>query len=383
MNIFLFVIGAAIVYGLQLICCKLIWNRNLSANVVFSERQVKEGDNVNLTVTVENRKAFPVLTVKVNMGIDRGLEFQDKSNLAISDRNYRSEIFSMKGYERVQREIPLFCAKRGYYQVQEVDFVGNDLFYTRRFLMNQEVNTSLCVYPGKSDARQLMLATQKMMGETVVRQSDCTDPFTFRGIREYQNYDNVRDINWKASARVGDLRVNIHDFTADQEIAIVLDTEWDTLVRPEGLLEESIRIAASMAEEFIAHGILTSLRSNGLDCISGEMFSIDAGANENHNNAIGYGLARIRLITDKELKCSSILPILEEETERMDAQPNRKISWVFISTETNARVVNQWSALRERAIKSYWIIPAYSSNEIPPELMNSPEVMYWEVPYGK
>ena len=167
MNILLFVIGAAIIYWLQMVFCKLTWNRKLQADATFSENQAKEGDTVDLTVTVENKKFLPILTVKTNIEVDRGLEFKDQSNLAISDKNYRSEIFSMRGNERVQRDIPLFCAKRGYYHIEGMDFVGNDLFYTRRFLAHQKINTSICVYPGKVDARQLMVATQKMTGETV------------------------------------------------------------------------------------------------------------------------------------------------------------------------------------------------------------------------
>ncbi|MGN0405530.1 MAG: DUF58 domain-containing protein [Bariatricus sp.] len=381
MNILLFVVGAAIIYWLQMLFCKFTWNYKLNADACFSEKQAAEGDMVNLTITVENRKALPIITVKTNVEVDRGLEFQDQSNLAISDKNYRSEIFSMRGNERVQRDIPLFCAKRGYYYIDGIDFVGNDLFYTRRFLAHQKVSCNICVYPGKADARQLMVATQKMNGETVVRSSDCDDPFTFRGIRQYQSFDSIRDINWKASAKTGDLRVNIHDFTADQEIAILLDTEWDSLLRPDNLLEESIRIAASMADEFIGKGVMTSLYTNGHDCLTGEVFSIGGGANAQHSSAIQYGLARMQI--PKQKKESTIIELMKEQINQMDAQPNRKVSWVFISTETNDGTAAVWKELSERAVKAYWIVPAHSSSEIPDEMLQNPEVMYWEVAYGK
>ena len=34
------------------------------------------------------------------------------------------------------------------------------------------------------------------------------DPFEYRGIREYQPYDDMRSVNWKATAKTGDLKVN-------------------------------------------------------------------------------------------------------------------------------------------------------------------------------
>lgn len=380
MNLLLFILGAAVVYWLQMLLCKCLWDHRLTADAVFSEKQVREGEGAQLIASVENRKIIPITTVKVNVAVERGLDFLDQSNLAISDKNYRSEIFSLRGNERVIRDIPLFCARRGYYHIGGIDLVGNDLFYTRRFVAHRKVDSSICVLPGKADARQLMVATQKMSGETVVRSSDCDDPFTFRGIRQYQPFDAIRDINWKASAKTGDLRVNIHDFTADQEIAMVLDTQWDALLRPESLLEESIRIAASLAEEFVAKGIMTSLETNGRDCLTDEVFSIGGGANVQHSDAIAYGLARLKLSDQRE---DTLAALLEAQVERMDAQPNRKVSWVLISTQTGDAVRRQWERLRERAVKAYWIVPTHDGSELPMWVRMDPDMQVWEVPYGK
>ena len=381
MNIILFVLGAAIVYLLQLGLCRCFWNYKLSGDIHFSEQEVREGETVQLVAAVQNQKSIPILTVKVNAALDRGLEFLDQNNLAVSDKNYRSEIFSLRGNEEVTREIPLFCAKRGYYSIDHIDFIGNDLFYSKRFLCSQKLSSSICVLPGKANARQLMVATQKMSGETVVPRSDCDDPFTFRGIRQYQSFDSIRDINWKASAKTGDLRVNIHDFTADQEVVILLDTEWDSLLKPDALLEESIRIASSLADELIGKGIMTSLITNGHDCISDQSIRIPAGAHSQHSHSIQYALARLKI--QKEVDHPSLISLIQEQTGQMDAQPNKKLSWVLISTQTNHRLTEAWQELSLRAVKSYWILPAYSRGEIPKKLQLDPSIMYWEVAYGK
>lgn len=381
MNILLFVLGAVIVYWLQLLFCKLIWKYKLTANAEFSENIATEGDTVKLTITVKNQKAVPIITVKTNFEIERGLEFTEQNNLVISDKNYRSEIFSLRGNEQVQRDIPLFCSKRGYYHIKEIDFVGNDLFYTQRFISHQNINAGICVYPGKAEVNQLMIATQKMTGEAVVPNSDCSDPFTFRGVRQYQSFDSIRDINWKASAKTGDLRVNIRDFTADREIVIILDTEWDSLLKPESLLEESIRIASSMANEFIGKGIVTSMITNGRDSLTNEMFQINGGSNVQHINSINYGLARIKHAkhnSDKTLKA-----LLEKEILYMDSQPNKKISWVLISTQANIEILSLWNEISDKAVKSYWIIPAYTYDDIPKNILQNPDVMHWEVAYGE
>lgn len=97
MNIILFVLGAAAVYLIQMGLCKLFWNYKLNGTVYFSEKEAREGDTIQLVATVQNQKTIPIITVKVNAALDRGLEFLDQNNLAASDKNYRSEIFSLRG----------------------------------------------------------------------------------------------------------------------------------------------------------------------------------------------------------------------------------------------------------------------------------------------
>ncbi|MBN2239086.1 MAG: DUF58 domain-containing protein [Dehalococcoidales bacterium] len=381
MELIVLFLGAAAVYVIQTLLSRLVWKYKLDASAYFSERYAAEGDTIQLTEVVENRKLIPVATVKVNVAVDRGAEFLDRSNLTVSDRNYRSEIFALRSYERVTREIPLLCTRRGYFTIDGIDIIGNDLFYTRQYIENKKLDSTLCVYPGQAESRQLLVATRKMMGEYIVRNSDSDDPFTFRGIRPYESYDTMKDINWKASAKSGELRVNMHEYTADQEICILLDTDWDLLLKPDNLLEESIRIAASIADEFVGAGIITSMVTNGKDCVTGIPFRIDGGADHRHINAIRTGLARLEIpaYTDAE----TLPDLMHELTREMDAAPNRRVSWVLISTQINDKVSSAWRELSERAVKSYRIVPLNPQDSMHPELSQEPDVMFWEVPYGK
>jgi uncharacterized protein (DUF58 family) len=51
------------------------------------------------------------------------------------------------------------------------------------------------------------------------------DPFEYRGMREYQPYDDMKSINWKATAKTGDFKVNLHDFTTVRSVRIFLNLE--------------------------------------------------------------------------------------------------------------------------------------------------------------
>ena len=381
MKLLLLVLGAFAVYLIQVFLCRIFWKHKLSAKAYFSVRQATEGDTIKLTEVLENRKLIPVATVKVNVAVELGLEFLDHSNLVVSDKNYRSEIFALRSYERVIRDIPLMCKKRGFFTIDGIDLIGNDLFYSKRFLNHQNLSSAVCVYPGQADSRQLFTAAKKIMGEYVVKSADCDDPFTFRGIRPYQSYDAMKDINWKASAKTGELRVNVHEYTSDQEICILLDTEWDMLLRPDDLLEESIRIAASMAEEFIGAGIPTALCTNGKDTQTGIPFRIKSGADFRHTDAIRAGLAKISLPAQKNEE--SILALIREMSNKMNARLSHRISYVFISTQVNKRVAAAWDELAARAIMAHWIIPVHTKDDVPFEMEQNKGRLIWEVPYGK
>ena len=379
MNLILLAAGAAAVYLLQMLLCRLLWERKLDVTVRFSDRQVRQGDRARLTMTVQNGKLIPSLPVKVNVEIDRGLDFQDRENLAVSDRNYRSEIFAVSANERVEREIPLVCSKRGWYEIGRVDLVGTDLFFTRRYLAQRQIRDSLCVLPGRADPAQVMAASRRISGETVVPRADCDDPFTLRGIRPYQITDPIRDINWKATARTGDLRVNVHDRTADQEILILLDLQWDALLKPDGLLEESIRIAASLADEFAGRGIPTALMTNGKDIKSGEPFRIGQGADARHSEAIRTGLARIRLDDRRE---ASMEPVLREAATELAGMRNRNLTAVFITTETGDAIGRAWAETAEHCARAFRIQPVGTGEELPFQIAGADNVIRWEVPYG-
>lgn len=106
--------------------------------------------------------------------------------------------------------------------------------YPRRGAMKQPVN----------DAKQ----KRAMIGRYEVSQPG--KGFEFFGLRDYQQGDQPRDINWKASARADDLIVNQQERETNAEIVIFVDTRADTLVgqRLTSPFAEGCRTALALAE---------------------------------------------------------------------------------------------------------------------------------------
>ena len=90
-----------------------------------------------------------------------------------------------------------------------------------------------------------------MIGTMTSRQFLYEDPFEFRGIRDYTSTDPMNSVNWTASARTGELMVNVHDSTSSQEAIIILNLETETVWVYEQLHEIAIRLAASISYYFL------------------------------------------------------------------------------------------------------------------------------------
>ena len=64
------------------------------------------------------------------------------------------------------------------------------------------------VYPRQVDTARIQMICRAVSGMVLSRNRLYEDPFEFSGIRDYRKEDPMNRINWKSSARMGDLMVN-------------------------------------------------------------------------------------------------------------------------------------------------------------------------------
>ena len=100
------------------------------------------------------------------------------------------------------------------------------------------------------------------------------DPFAFAGMREYDGTDPMNRINWKASARSGNLMVNLQNSTYSPRVACFVDVEDVTMWKHMEIHEEAIRLAASLLRSVLKKGIPASLYTNGEDLLSGSLVQV-------------------------------------------------------------------------------------------------------------
>lgn len=371
MKILYAILGAYLLYELQGFLYHRFWNKRLQVNLSLSRNHAVEGEDCILTETISNHKLLPIPILKVKFMTSNQLRFYDMSNANITDHYYRTDLLSVMMFQKITRNIPFCCSHRGYYTFDKMFLVCSDLLLESEYVSSYDLNVHLYVYPRLVDYERLRIPFQKMLGTVQSKRFINEDPFEFKGIREYQTFDTLKAINWKASAKANSLMVNVFDYTASQQIKIVLNLEAAVLKKQEDLLEESIRIAASFSAKFIEQGIPTAFYTNAPDIVTKEPVKLPAGSGMNHLRVIYEALSRIDTTND----IPAFLPLLKEEL----LKSNQGDYTILISTNQKEDLQLLLSSMLHDKTDFQWIIPYNRdvTTNIHYELI--PHVFEWEV----
>lgn len=374
MAILFIILAAYLLSRLQSAFYARKWADALDTDIRFTDAAVTEGDESSLTETVINRKALPLSTLQVKFSVNRKIRFLNNENTVVTDNTYRNDIFSIMAFEKIERKLPFVCTGRGYYHIHSMDLISYDLFFRKKSVLTRPLSTSIYVYPKPVDTNRLNVPFQKMMGTILTKRYAFEDPFEFRGIRPYQTYDSMKDINWKASAKTGDWKVNVHNYTSSQQVTILLNLANDSNWRYDRLFEDSIRIASSYADRLIDAGIPTRIVTNGIDSMTSQELMIPYGAGKQHALAIKEGLSRI----DADKEGVNFLPFLQSAAADSDASSTL---YVLISKIQNEELLSEYSNLCYLCPGSQWIAPLHKDMEFLPERCPGAVSMKWEVAY--
>lgn len=368
MNVLLLILAAAVVLFVEHIIWKKVWNRGLQVYVSFDQREVTEGEQCQLTEVVTNKKLLPLPALEIKFRVGKALSFLDNQNTSTSDLSYRSDIFCMLPYQRITRKMEIMCKKRGYYTISSLDLVPANLLHPQLMSENRGCEAELYVYPQRSELKGLEIPFNQMMGQCLTQRFLYEDPFEFRGIRDYEPTDDMKKINWGATAKTGELKVNQYQDTSQQKVTIFLNLESEGIHIYHSLQEESIRIVRSLTEWFCAQGIPVRFLSNAQDAQTESVVQSDFGSGAAHALHCRRLLARIDLNKNQQ----DFVEILEQ------FQSEKEGFWVMIST-------SQRKELQEAARKCcvdqqapQWIVPLYPEMQ---RRLNVPEIRkyYFEV----
>lgn len=249
-----------------------LWNylarRALTDAVEVSFRLSSEGayadEELGFSEVIRNTGFLPVPAAEICFRIEKGISFREAENVTESDYLYKRDVFSMLGREQITRQYCILCGRRGHYHISQA--VVRSTVYPSHRVYEQPVSTdeNFYVYARRVSVRDVLTSMETLAAEDESSRRVPEDPFAFANIRQYTETDPMRAVNWKATAKTGQLMVNTYQSVRDTEFAVYLDVEDRNIVKRSECVEECISLAASLCQQLLRRGRRVSLAVNAL-----------------------------------------------------------------------------------------------------------------------
>jgi hypothetical protein len=150
----------------------------------------------------------------------------------------------------------------------------------------------------------------------------------------------------------------------------LLNVEFEPAFDEERLIEEGIRITASLCEYLIEAGVSCALASNARDIITGAAIDIPSGQSSQHTQRVHEQLGRVDL-TRKPADFADLFAI-----RALDLANDVVV--LVVSLNCNLQLSQSWSQYLGQGGQGLWIIPQYEDDK--DQLQDAPgAAFYWEI----
>lgn len=253
--------GEAVIAGVGFVVMLLgaatrYWSRHLWDRVEFrtrlAEKRAFVGENVELEVTLANKKPLPLPWFEWRLPLSDQLEVPGEG-LAASAAPGESWLVrrgAMGWYERQAWTFTVAGPERGWFKVGPERIRSADLLGVFPSQREGEDVQHLTVYPRVFSLTDLGLPADRPFGERKGRNPIFEDPVRIAGLREYRPGDPLKRIDWKATARLGELQSRVYEPSSTEQIYLMVNIDtmehaWEGYLKDE--LERIVSTAASIA----------------------------------------------------------------------------------------------------------------------------------------
>jgi uncharacterized protein (DUF58 family) len=257
--------------GVSILAATDIWAkfclRELHFQRRFSEERVLFGEEIALSLSIENAKLLPLPWLEIEDSVPRSLNFMGRHLRISTSRNtvILENLLSLRWYERVTRPYTVLCNARGVHTFGPTVIRSGDVF---GFLNHQETLDNrqyLLVYPMIVPITRFGLPSHHPFGDHRAPRRLLEDPSRVIGVRDYEYGDELRRVHWKATAHMMQLQSKVYQATTTYTLVLFVNviSQLDAWygIRPE-LQELAICATASVANWALDQGYAVGLYAN-------------------------------------------------------------------------------------------------------------------------
>ena len=222
-----------------------VTSRKLTATRTLSPNEPTSGDDLVITFRVTNDSQIPGLQVTLpNATGDLGARDETIEFASLGSLQQRAARSTPQPARRGVHHLPALWA-------QAEDPLG--LAHTRRRLGEP---LDLTVYPKLADLRSCALFADLGMRRGLGRRGIVRGGSEFRGIRPHNPGEPLSRIDWKSTAKTGNLMLREMDDPASGDLTVLLDATASQVVgdQPQTNFELAVQAAGSVADFILGTG---------------------------------------------------------------------------------------------------------------------------------
>lgn len=229
---------------------------DLKCRRTYEERALL-GDEVTVSLDIENTGILPV----------PWLQLEERLPLSLASPPFYRLLIALGPRERRTFTYVLSCRQRGWYTIGPMKARVGDILGLSVRETEYAGARHLTVYPEIFPLDELGFPSKSPFGTLRTQQILYEDPSRVVGVREYQNGDGLRRINWKASASSGRLQVRKLEPAMTLQTVILLNVNLGDFDRQRSYSEAEfgIAVAASLANHLVDMRQEVGLLTNGTD----------------------------------------------------------------------------------------------------------------------
>ena len=215
----------------------LVRDPQISAAIALDRERALEGEDVHVSVELS-----------APLGADRVEVFLPlPAELRVPEGNPRAVTLS----GACTLDVVVQCERWGAFAIGPLLLRSRDRLGFHSWEAQVGAARPLRVYPSVETLRTMLapLETQAFIGNQTSRAK--SEGIEFADIRGWAPGDRVRSINWRATARRGELHVNQQHPERNTDVVLFLDTFTDVRTGGRGTLDMTVRAATSLAHRYL------------------------------------------------------------------------------------------------------------------------------------
>ncbi|MEO8539545.1 MAG: DUF58 domain-containing protein [bacterium] len=248
------------------------WSRHLFDRVTLtrtpSERRAFIGESIGVDIELTNKKPLPLPWYEWRFALAEALPVEGEAlgAAAVPGLKWLHRRGSLGWYQQHRWHFTLRPSERGFHQFGSATIKSADLLGAFPRTMDDDIKEHLIVFPRVVPLEDLGLPSDRPFGERKGGDRVFEDPLRIAGLREYRPGDPLKRIDWKATARSGDLRSRVYEPSATQQLYLFVNIDtmehsWEGYLKDE--LERIVLVAASLAAWAAGARYAVGLLANG------------------------------------------------------------------------------------------------------------------------